>query len=193
MPLADELNGCPPVAPPCLAQTTAYSLYRPDPAEPGHWAWFANLLGGGAVRHYLRPLEAVLSVAREQDCRCVVIEERYLDLDYRSEYSLFWSRRFENHASVAKRVHFFRTPLTAEVLHDIPSDAEYIGYAVLRPTALGAVGRTVLSPPPRVSQDAVLCVVEDHPNLFGNRLTVRGVPFRRGGPISAATKSGAAK
>src|ERR1700691_2648577 len=105
MPVADESSASrtPRIAPPCAAVTVAYRLSHPDPDAPGHWAWFAHQLGAGAVRHYMRPLETVLEVAREQGCSCVVVEERYLDLDYRSEYSLFWSRRVESHASVAKR------------------------------------------------------------------------------------------
>jgi hypothetical protein len=166
-----------PLEPACGTATAAYRLYYPDADEPGHWTWLSKELGAGAVRHYLRPLQSVLEVAREQGCRCVIVEERYLDLDYRSEFSLFWSRRFEDRPPVAKRVHFFVTALQSEQLRDIPADADYIGYAVLRPTALGPVGRTVMRPPPRVGSGAILCTVEDHPNLFGRELTVNGVPF----------------
>jgi hypothetical protein len=166
-----------PLEPPCAARAPGYRLFQPDPDEARHWAWLTAELGAGAATRFLRPLEAVFDVAREGRCCCIVIEERYLDLDYRSEYSLFWSKRFEHSPPEAKRIHFFATAVSPEQLHEIPDNAEYLGYSVLRPATLGPVGRTVMRPPPRVAEHAVLCTVEDRPNLFGKELSVRGTPF----------------
>ena len=121
-------------------------------------------------------MRQVLRIAREGGCRSVVVEERYIDPDYRSEYSAFWSRRFEERRPLAKRLHFFAAPIEPETLHVAPPAGSYLGYTVLRPTDLGPVGRTVLRPPPRLG-DAVLTTVRDRPSLFGNPLDVLGVPF----------------
>jgi hypothetical protein len=172
---AEEHPG--PLEPPCAAASVGHRLFHPDPQEPRHWAWLIDELGAGAASRFLRPLAAVFEVAREGGCNCIVVEERYLDLDYRSEYSMFWSKRFEHSPPEAKRIHFFATALTPEQLHEIPAGADYLGYSVLRPATLGPVGRTVMRPPPRVGAEAVLCTVHDRPNLFGNELSVRGTPF----------------
>ena len=117
-------------------------------------------------------------MAAEAGCRCVVVEERYFDVDYRSEYSAFWSQRFEDRPTHAKRLHFFDRELPPDELHSdqVVKNARYIGYSVLRPSALGPVGRTVLIPPPDLA-DAVLTVVTDTPSFFGVRCPVVGVPF----------------
>jgi hypothetical protein len=126
----------------------------------------------------LGPLRKVMAVARMHGCRSIVLEHRYLDLDYRSEYTTFWSKRFEGRERVAQRMHFVRDEVHPGELHDLPEALRnsYIGYSVLRPTVLGPVGRTVLEPPPDFA-GATLCLVRDEPSLFGNVLEVRGVPF----------------
>lgn len=166
-----------PVPMPCAASAPAYRLFHPDSEPNGQWEWLAGVLAQGAVRHMLGPLRAILKLARENSCASVVVEERYIDPDYRSEYSLFWSRRFEDRPAVAKRVHFFGRQLQAAQLHALPEDADYLGYMVLRPTALGPVGRTVIKPPHTIGPRAVLCTVVDRPSLFGCVLRVEGVPF----------------
>jgi len=123
-----------------------------------------------------RPLEQILRVAAEAGARCLVVEERYVDPDYRSEFSAFWSRRFENHSSLTRRLHFFDREIAADDLSHALASARYLGYSVLRPMVLGPVGRTVLAPPPRFA-GAVLTVVHDRPSLFGTTLDVVGVPF----------------
>lgn len=136
--------------------------------------WDALLQEYGGI--FPAPLEQVIKVVRDGGCRTVVVENRYVDLDYRSEFSAFWSLRFETPSGFARRLHFFRTELSDEHLHNLPADAEYLGYSVLRPISSGGVGRTVLAPPPALSS-ATLALVDDEVSLFGNTLTVRGAPF----------------
>lgn len=50
-----------------------------------------------------RPLDRCLEVARSNRARTVVIETRYLDLDYRSEYSSFFSRTFTAMPALRRR------------------------------------------------------------------------------------------
>ena len=115
-------------------------------------------------------------MVRAGRCRSIVVELNYIDLDYRSEYSAFWSRLFADKPTLIPRVHFFSERLGADHLHAIPDPSSYLGYTVLRPTEMGPVGRTLLAPPPWAS-DAKLTTVREEPTLFGNPLPLEGIPF----------------
>lgn len=163
-----------------LPAVTVYNL-PPDPDDPE-----CDELWNRLAEHFLvdtpdkrtGPFRRVLHVARLGGCRTVVVEERYLDPDYRSEFAAFWSKRFEERESRAKRLHFFADELGADDLHDLKGDHGYLGYSVFRPTPLGPVGRTVLKRPPKLD-GAFLTQVHDRPSLFGNRLDIVGVPFQQ--------------
>ena len=71
---------------------------------------------------------------------------------------------------------FSATRELEEQVSDLPENADYIGYMVVRPSALGAVGRTVLRPPPNMATHVRTCV-EDRVNLYGRELVAAGVPF----------------
>jgi hypothetical protein len=123
-----------------------------------------------------RPLQRCLEVAREGGATTAVVEGRYLDRDYRSEYMAHLAKRFESLGAVTRRLHFFRSALDAERVWRLPDDVGYLGYMVIRPTQFGTVGRTVLVPPPSLLH-AVRTSVEDRVYFFGQLLTVEGVPF----------------
>lgn len=119
----------------------------------------------------------MFAVARAHRCRTVVEENRYVDPDYRSEYSAFWSQRFPTRPAFARRLHFFRRLIRDEQVSALdPGTAGYVGYSILKPIAPGRVGRTVLAPPPRLSR-ATLALATDRVSLFGTPLEVRGAPF----------------
>jgi hypothetical protein len=150
----------------------------PDPAEliqlssDRHWK---DLLGRYPA-HNPRPLERCLEVARECGAQTAIVETRYLDEDYRSEYSAFFSKTFAEVPDTTHRVHFFKAKLRPEQIWDLPNSAGYIGFVVVRPSRLGRVGRTMLTPPPAL-EGYVRAAVTLTVNFFGQRLTVRGVPF----------------
>src|SRR4051794_29887737 len=96
------------------------------PADDADWEALLKEYGGD----YPGPLEQVLRVVRDGGCQTVVIENRYVDLDYRSEYSAFWSLQFESPPAFARRAHFFSGKLDPKELHRIPDDAGYLGYSV---------------------------------------------------------------
>jgi hypothetical protein len=125
-----------------------------------------------------RPLHQVLDVVRAGGCRTVVVENRYVDVDYRSEYTAFWSLKFDNQSPFARRFHFFAADLEEETLHELTEEQRdsYLGYSIVRPVPHGRVGRTVLAPPPEIA-DAILTLVPDQVSFFGNPLEVKGVPF----------------
>lgn len=145
-------------------------VYKPKDAKD--WASLPADVGGGPG------FAAVADVARRNRCRTVVVENRYVDADYRSDFSSFWSKRFDSLAPFARRVHFFRADLRPDLLHRLPKRHGYLGYSVLRPGPHpdGHIGRTVLAPPPRL-RGATLALIDDEVSLFGNLLKVRGAPF----------------
>lgn len=143
------------------------------PHSDADWDQLAREYAGGPPG---TPFDQVIAVAREGGCRSVVIENRYVDIDYRSEYSSFWSLKFDRQSPFARRLHFFTTELADKDLHELPADPGYLGYSIIRPVEYGRVGRTVLMPPPQLAS-ATLAHITDRVTLFGNRLTVTGVPF----------------
>jgi hypothetical protein len=122
------------------------------------------------------PFASVLDVARESGCQTIVVEYRYIDLDFRSEHAAFWSTRFSVPSPFTRRLHFFATDISDDELHGLPQEPQYLGYSVLRPLERGRVGRTVLAVPPRLS-GATICTIKEAVSLFGNDLLVEGVPF----------------
>lgn len=151
---------------------------EPDPAAiltlQGEADWAALRRRYAGLKN--RPLDRILEVARASGANTVVIETRYLDLDYRSEYSAFYSRTFEAVPDSAHRLHFFSAVLSAPQLTDLPVDHGYIGYTVIRPSELGQIGRTMLRPPIGVAESIRTCVKETV-NFFGADLEVEAVPF----------------
>lgn len=125
-----------------------------------------------------RPLNQVLDIVREGGCRTVVIENRYVDVDYRSEFTAFWSLKFDNQSPFARRMHFFAADLDETKLHKLSKRERksYLGYSVIRPVPHGRVGRTVLTRPPEL-EGATLTSIVDEVSFFGNPLQVTGVPF----------------
>lgn len=145
-------------------------LYHP--ASDDEWNDLVGESGAG------EPFRKVLAVARAHGCRTVLIESRYIDADYRSEYSTFWSKRFDSVEPVARRVHFFRAHIEEDRIASLPEDHGYVGYSVLRPgpNLDGHIGRTVIAPPPDL-EAATMATVLDEVSLFGQQLSVRGSPF----------------
>jgi hypothetical protein len=151
----------------------------PDPAEvyhpttPAEWA--------AALNRYLgslndAPLLRCIEVAQSLGASTLVVETRYLDLDYRSEYSAYYSRQFGDVPDSAHRLHFFTGRLTARSLWKLAEKKGYLGYVVLRPATTGLVSRALLPPPPDLA-DAVRTSVQEHVNFFGQELVATGVPF----------------
>ena len=153
----------------------------PDPADvaslrgDSDWQALSSRYDPNLLR---RPLERCFEVARANDAKTVVIETRYIDLDYRSEYSSFFSKTFAEIPDTTHRLHFFKAELQPEEIVALPRIARrgYLGYLIVRPSPLGRVGRTVLAPPPDMRK-FLQSSVRDRVNFFGQTLEVNGVPF----------------
>lgn len=123
------------------------------------------------------PLGRCLQIARANGARCAVIETRYMDRDYRSEFSGFYSVTHAEVPSTAHRVHFFGRKLKRGQVAALPDDHSYIGFMVIRPIPSARVGRTMLPPPPGIAP-YVRCAQPDTVHLFGQKLAVPpSVPF----------------
>ncbi len=152
---------------------------NPDPAEVHQPT--SDKEWDEALARYLgslndKPLRRCVEIARLRGAVTMVVETRYLDLDYRSEFSSYYSRQFSDICSCAHRIHFFSKPLDSEELWRAAKKAAYIGYVVVRPVATGLVSRAMLPPPPDLVK-AVRTLVTETVNLFGQELNICGVPF----------------
>jgi hypothetical protein len=157
---------------------------------PGDPARIVDLRPQGALLQLIRYYEGtrpgvvheVFGQAYSLGAQMAAIEYRYMDPDYRSEHSRFYSITFRRYPSVAHRVHFFSVP-PPEEWHDPdrgfdfePLAASYLGFVVLRPLAGARVGRVALAPPDDYAQD-VTCLTREKVNVFGLAMSVRGAPF----------------
>lgn len=157
----------------------AATVAQLNPTVEKHWSDLFNALCMSSFREATEPLNRILQVVRSNRCTSVVVEHLYVDLDFRSEFSAFWAERFGHRGPMTERVHFFAATVPEGKLHALPEGVKraYLGYAVLRPTPMGPVARTVLKPPSTLSRGAVLTTVTDRPSLLGNELEVDGVPY----------------
>jgi hypothetical protein len=151
----------------------------PDPAEVHYPTTDAEW--DTALSRYLgslndAPLRRCVEVARSHGAATLVIETRYMDIDYRSEFSAYYSRQFADVPDSAHRLHFFGKHLESQSLWQLDAEHDYIGYTVVRPASTGLVSRALLPPPPDL-ESAVRTSVAEHVNFFGQQLPVRGVPF----------------
>ncbi len=154
---------------------------NPDPGEllllttPGDWNTLEDRYAGG-FNSINGPLDRCLEVARANGATTAIVETRYIDPDYRSEFAAYYARVFRSLPDTAHRIHFFRAPLAKEQLWSLPADAGYLGYIVIRPIDHGQIGRTMLMPPPGFA-DAVRTAVTEQVTLFGQGLSITAAPF----------------
>jgi hypothetical protein len=162
-----------------------FSEWTPD--EP---ARIIDLRPDGALLRLIRYYEGtrtavvheVFGQAYTLGAQTAVIEFRYLDPDYRSEHSRFYSTTFRRYPSVAHRIHFFsepppetwRDPVRALDFSEL--EASYLGFVVLRPLAGARVGRAALAPPSDLG-DHLTCATTERVNVFGIPMRVRSAPF----------------
>ena len=106
--------------------------------------------------------------------RSVVVEQRHLDADWRSEHGAFHGRLFRRRPSVCHRWHLFTDDVPADLSRLRPE--AYRGYVVLRPLPSTPVGRTMIAPPPGLER-AVRCEATEKVSLFGTPLWITAMPF----------------
>ena len=138
------------------------------------WDTLQRLAAPDLDRNGIARLRKALSGA----VKTVAVERHYIDKDYRDTFSNFYAKRFNTPDSRCVRLHFFRHDGRREDLKRAEKiQADYLGYAVIRPTRPNCLGRTMLAPEGRKSFSGSLCLCEETVTLQGTELMVRGFPF----------------
>ncbi len=132
-------------------------------------------LGNDVFRNILKYVMNRLS------CKCILEEKKYIDIDYRNEYSNLYSKTFTKFDSTSTRLHFFGKEIKdiSEIFDYDLSSLNYLGYVLLRPINIGKVGRTILRSH-REFDDTFypLCTENFSAHLFGREFIIHnGTPF----------------
>jgi len=83
-----------------------------DVRQPGAWE---ALRDSYSVKGSSSQLNQVIALSRGHGVQSVVVEFRYIDLDYRSEHSSFYGTTFRRYPSVCHRLHFFADVVAADL------------------------------------------------------------------------------
>ena len=161
-----------------------YSLQILDKDET--WDKLGDVLGGT----HIPAVKGVIRHLRVIGADCYILESRYIDRDYSSDYLRFYAQTFRSHDRYCKRLHFFSAdlsvvfppPLTQNNISELRelARASYCGFSVVRPLPNAPIGRTVLAAQPRGiadTQATVTCRADYIANLFGIELEVTGTAF----------------
>lgn len=119
--------------------------------------------------------------------KTVLIEDEYIDLDFRTAFSrLYYSRHFDTPRR-CQRLHFFseHVPFASfkRVNHQL-SDS-YLGYCVLRPLPGYRLGTSVFSIE-LYREGHPVCATDYTANIAGNAVTIRAIPWMQQDNLVAA-------
>lgn len=117
----------------------------------------------------------------------VLVETEYIDKDYRSTYYQFYAKKGRTYREDCVRLHFFdadvgydeataRLTWPGEHLPGEPLDNHYFGFTALRPTIVGTIGRSIVSPDIRAGARGQAIQARHRVHLLGHRLTIWGFP-----------------
>ncbi len=84
-----------------------------DVTRPGAWDDLAHFYAG-ATRN--EPLQRIIEIAKALNVVNVVVERRYIDLDWRSEHAHYYGHTFRRYPSVCHRLHFFTTRVPDDLI-----------------------------------------------------------------------------
>lgn len=112
----------------------------------------------------------------------VLIEDGYVDKDYRSTYYHFYSKMGRPYRADCVRLHFFDSVVTFDpdtldlLCADRAPNDHYFGYMVLRPTMVATIGRTVMSSDVRMGARGQVIHALHKVHLLGHKLHWYGFP-----------------
>lgn len=176
-----------------MAQRTVFDFWRLG----DRWSKLKELCGGLLSKED----EAVLRGCLEGTAKSAIVEHEYIDKDYRSSYSGFYSKKFSRLPSRTIRLLFFDVPVTEEDLLSVEGfpqrlakiaqdeevdDVEgttpgFLGSVVLRPTEYSRIGRTLLDPRKLrliAEGEAFCCLAPFVVHLMGVALHVQAFPYQ---------------
>jgi len=115
--------------------------------------------------------------------KAILIERNYIDKDYRSTYYHFYAKKGQRYRADCVRLHFFDGTVTFDdKAFKLASSVDnnltdhYFGFMVLRPTGIGTIGRTVLSPDVRLGASRFIITANHKVHILGYKLEVHGFP-----------------
>lgn len=165
--------------------------------EPAALAFFqmtdlASLRTALGISGTSEQLTYVYQYLRLLEVKSIVVEPRYFDRDYLSEFSAFYSVSAKGYPNYCSRAHFFSEVVTRESFSEAlgPSDVAtgilqrtYQGFAVIRPIENAPLGRTVLAWVPDKWKETNPRVVKPSRDyvchLCGLKLTVFGLAWQQ--------------
>jgi hypothetical protein len=112
----------------------------------------------------------------------VLVENDYIDKDYRSTFYSFYAKKGQHYRADCVRLHFFDAAVSFQqkglrlVCADRRLEDHYFGYMVLRPTGIATIGRTVLSPDIRSGARGFIITANHKAHLLGHKLMIQGFP-----------------
>ena len=162
-----------------------YSIYALSDDE--HWKILAKILGG-ANKRVVKSIIRHLKKIRVVSC---LLESRYIDRDYSSDYLRFYAQTFYAYDRHCQRIHFFACDISeilmmrqiwSERLDALQqaSNTSYCGFIVIRPLPSATIGRTVLlakGPSGIGLESTVTCRAYARAHLLGADLDVIGTSF----------------
>jgi hypothetical protein len=137
------------------------------------------------------PVQRIFKILDRLKCKTILIEENYIDKDYKAEFSAFYAKRFCVPSPYCVRLQFFSKMASVVGKIKVPNqvedllldDSAFLGYCIVRPTEYNRIGRTVIKyPTPTPAQNTrinyhVTCQASFKTHLFGHELKVFGAPF----------------
>ena len=157
---------------PIVFNTELYAFVTLENA--GDWLQLANICGEYLTGRDSDNLQKYLT----DDAKTAIIEKRYIDKDYRDTFSNFYSKKLVSYPSTTYRIHFFKSVVPVDDLYALDKHASYyIGYAVIRPTQVNSIGRTLLDPSKITKLRGLICRTSYKSHLFGAELTISGFPY----------------
>ncbi|MDA8136508.1 MAG: hypothetical protein M0T82_17960 [Desulfobacteraceae bacterium] len=114
----------------------------------------------------------------KESSKTIVLEKEYVDADYRDTYYNFFSRKFAQYPSKTIRINFFNCKIAPQMLFQLDRYQDnYIGFIVLRPNRVTAIGRTILDPEKLPFVQGHLCVSRYPVHILGAELFAKGFPY----------------
>lgn len=155
-------------------------------ANKGDWASLADTLSNPDMRVVQSIIRHLITI----NVRSYLVETRYIDRDYSSDYRRFYAQTFRTYDRHCKRVHFFADDI-GEILDkeswservsalENTSKTSYCGFCVVRPLPGAPIGRTVLrakGPAEAGLESVVTCRADARAHLLGAELDVTGTSF----------------
>lgn len=131
-------------------------------------------------------------------CQSVVVEEDYIDLDYRAGFARFYYLRHHDTEHRCRRLHFFSCQLTKEHMIEMPLEIkkQYLGFTVLRPFLSAHLGRSLLSGRlapviQAMGETYITCITGCRANIAGNEIKFYGTPWMEQDTLVSACASAA--